>query len=106
MKNLAALIVIVFFTIGSSIAGSSPNLFQEISQKVKTDLSTITLNEHQEDFVLVQFKIYDGLIQIEKIEGSQLELKELIICELKDIHITTPYSESEIHSFNFTFEKR
>tara|TARA_B110000305_G_scaffold154647_1_gene171339 strand:+ start:2261 stop:2581 length:321 start_codon:yes stop_codon:yes gene_type:complete len=106
MKKVVVLIVMGLFTIGSSFAGSDPALIEEISQKVKIDLSSITLNEYEEDFVQVKFKIYDGLIQIVNIESSQLELMELIISELNEIHVRTPYSESEIYNFNFTFEKK
>ncbi|MCJ8288490.1 MAG: hypothetical protein HRT58_00545 [Crocinitomicaceae bacterium] len=106
MKKVVILIAMGLFTIGSSFAGSDPVLIEEISQKVTIDLSTITLDKYEKDFVLVQFKIYDGLIQIVKIEASQPELKYLIISELEEIHIKTPYSESEIHNFNFTFKKK
>ena len=106
MKKLIVLLAISILSVSTSLAGSDPALFQEISQKVNMDLSTITLDQYQEDFVQVQFKIYDGLILIENIEASQSELKDLIIKELKDIHISTPYSESEVHNFNFTFEKK
>ncbi|MFT5860047.1 MAG: hypothetical protein ACI865_002155 [Flavobacteriaceae bacterium] len=106
MKKVVVLIAMGLFTFGSSFAGSDPVLIDEISQKVKIDLSTITLDKYEADFVLVQFKIYDGLIQIIKVEASQPELRELVIAELKEIHVKTPYSESEIHNFNFTFEKK
>ncbi|MDX2362645.1 MAG: hypothetical protein QNK23_17685 [Crocinitomicaceae bacterium] len=106
MKRVIVLVAMGLFTIGSSFAGSDPVLIEEISQKVKIDLSMITLNEYEEDFVQVQFKIYDGLIQIVNIEASQAELMELVISELKEIHVRTPYSESEIHNYNFTFEKK
>jgi len=106
MKKTVVLIAMGLFTIGSSFAGSNPILTDEISQKVKIDLSTITLDKYEEDFVHVQFKIYNGLIQIVKIEGSQAELIGLIISELKEIHVQTPYSESEVHNFNFTFQKK
>ncbi|MDX2360965.1 MAG: hypothetical protein QNK23_09175 [Crocinitomicaceae bacterium] len=106
MKRIVVLIVIGLFTIGSSFAGSDPVLIEEISQKVNIDLSTITLDQYEEDFVQVQFMIYDGLIQIVNIEASQPELKELVISALKEIHIRTPYSESEIQNYIFTFEKK
>lgn len=106
MRNAIILIAIGLFTIGTSLAGSNPILIEEISQKVEIDLSTITLDQYQADFVHVQFKIYDGLIQIVNIEASQVILMELIMNELKEIHIRTPYSESEILNFNFTFEKK
>lgn len=106
MKKLIVLIAIGFFTIGTSHAGIDPVLTKEISQKVNVDLSSITLDEYSPDFVQVAFKIYDGLIQIVKIESSQAELMEIITRKLKEIHIRTPYSESEIHNFNFTFKKK
>lgn len=106
MKKVVVLVAMGLFTIGSSFAGSDPVLIDEISQKVNIDLSTITLDEYEVDFVQVQFKIYDGLIQIVKIEASQVELMELIISKLKEIHVRTPYNESEIHNYNFTFEKK
>ena len=106
MKKVIILIVMGLFTISSSFAASDPALAEEISQKVKINLSSITLDEYKADFVQVRFKIYDGLIKIVQIEASQTELKELIINELKEIHIITPYSESEVHNFNFTFVKK
>ena len=106
MKNLIILLAMGFLTIGSSYASSDPVLHKEISQKVNIDLSKITLDKYEEDFVLVEFKIYDGLIQIINIEESQLALKSLIIKSLEEIHVRTPYSETEIHSYNFTFEKK
>ena len=106
MKNLIVLIAMSLLTISSSFAGSDPGLIEEISQKVKINLSTIILDKYKKDFVKVQFKIYDGLIQIESIESSQVELMEMIANKLNEIHVKTPYSESEIHNFNFTFEKK
>lgn len=106
MRKVIVLVAIGLFTIGSSFAGSDPVLIKEIRQKVKIDLSTITLDQYSKDFVDVRFKIYDGVIQIIKIKASQLELKELILNELKEIHVRTPYSETEIHNYNFTFEKK
>ena len=106
MKKVVILIAMGLITIGSSFAGSDPVLIEEISQKVKINLSSITLDEYKKDFVQVKFKIYDGLIQIVNIKSSQIELMELIVKELDDIHVKTPYSESEIHNFNFTFEKK
>ena len=106
MKKLIVLIVMGLFTISSSFAGSNPELREEISQKVNIDLSSITLDKYEKDFVHVQFTIFDGLIQIENIEGSQLELMDLIISELEEIHVKTPYTENEIHNFNFTFTKK
>ena len=106
MKNLTILVALVFFTIGSSFASSDPLLHKEISQKVNVDLSTIILDKYEANFVLVEFKIYDGLIQIVNIEASQSALKSLIIKELEKLHVNTPYSESEIHNYNFTFEKK
>lgn len=106
MRKVIVLVAVGLLTIGSSFAGSDPVLIKEISQKVKIDLSTITLNQYSKDFVDVQFKIFDGVINIIKIEASQVELKELVMSELMDIHVKTPYSESEIHNYNFTFEKK
>ena len=106
MKNLIVLIAMSFFTIGSSFASSDPVLHEEISQKVNIDLSKIVLDKYETDFVLVEFKIYDGLIQIVNIEASQSVLKSLIIAALEEIHVGTPYNESEIHNYNFTFEKK
>jgi len=106
MKRLVVVMAMGFFTVGSSLAGSNPVLIEEISQKVNIDLSTITLDKFGKDFVHVQFKIYDGLIQVESIEASQVGLKELVIEELKEIHVRTPYSESEVHNYRFTFEKK
>lgn len=106
MKKLVVVMAMGFFTVGSSLAGTTPGLVDEISEKVSVDLSTITLDKFGEDFVKVQFKIYDGLIQIQNIEASQADLKELIIDELREIHVRTPYSESKIHNYKFTFEKK
>lgn len=106
MKRVIVLVATSLFIAGSCFAGFDPVLIKEIRQKVKIDLSTITLDAYDNDFVEVQFKIYDGVIQIEKIEASQLELMELVIKELKEIHIRTPYSESDVHQYNFTFEKK
>ncbi len=106
MKNIIVLFATAFFTINSSFASSDPMLSNEIRQKLKIDLSTIRLDQYSTDFVDVKFKIYDGVIKIIKIEASQLELKELVMTELLEIHIRTPYNENEIHNFNFTFEKK
>lgn len=106
MKRIVILVTMSLFIVGSCFAGFDPILTKEIRQKVKIDLSTITLGKYDLDFVEVQFKIYDGIIQIEKIEASQLELMELVIKELREIHIRTPYSESDIYKYNFTFEKK
>ncbi|MDG1330947.1 MAG: hypothetical protein P8P74_01350 [Crocinitomicaceae bacterium] len=106
MKKVIVLIAISLLNIGSSFAGSDPELKEEITQKVQIDLSGITLDKYEEDFVHVEFKIYDGLINVVNIKASQPELKELIMDKLNEIHIKTSYSENEIHNFNFTFKKK
>jgi hypothetical protein len=106
MKRIVVLIVMGLFSISMSFAESDPELIEEISEKVQIDLSAITLDQYEQDFVKVEFKIYDGLIQIVNIKASQPELKKLIISELKEIHVKNPYSESEVYNFNFTFKKK
>lgn len=42
------------------------------------------VDKYNEDYGLVQYIIYDGLIQTLKMDASQLNLKELIIVELQE----------------------
>lgn len=106
MKKVVVLVAISLFNIGFGFAGSDPELKEEITQKMQIDLSTITLDKYQGDFVNVQFKIFDGAIYVLNIEGSQDELKQLVMTKLNEIHVHTPYSESEVHNFKFTFKKK
>jgi PDZ domain-containing secreted protein len=104
MKKIIVLLAICLLTISSSFAQSVPGLKKEISQKVNVDLSSIHLNEKEDDFVKVKFKIYDGIIKVLNIEASQTILKDLIISKLNEIEITTPSNEIEVHNFHFTFK--
>ncbi|MFK7783884.1 MAG: hypothetical protein AB8B56_02150 [Crocinitomicaceae bacterium] len=106
MKKVVVLIAISLFNIGFGFAESDPELKEEITQKMQIDLSGITLGKYQDDFVNVQFRIFDGTIYVLDIQGSQNELKQLVIDQLNEIHVHTPYSESEVHNFKFTFKKQ
>ena len=104
MKNIVTLVALILLTIGSFTAQNNTNLKTEISEKVNVDLRKIKLDKNGNDFVQVKFKINDSLIQIVNIEASLVKLKDLIISELMEIQVRFPYSEHEIHNFNFTFE--
>ena len=106
MKRIVSLMVIGLFSISMSFAESNPELIEEIGEKVQIDLSAITLDQYEQDFVKVEFKIYDGLIQIVNIKASQPELRDMIISELEAIKVKNPYSETKVYNFNFTFKTK
>lgn len=106
MKKLIVLFVISLLTISSSFATKNPELIQEIERKVIVDLSGIQLNEHTQDYVMVNFKIIEDEIKILEISGTSLELKEIIIKELCEIEVDSNYNSDFTYRFKFTFELR
>ena len=105
MKKLILVVVFGFFSWSSLFAASTPGLDNEIGQKVVIDLSNIELDTYSEDYVLVSFKIVDGQIKINDIQGSQVELKKAIIKKLVQMEIESNYDANATYRYKFTFEK-
>jgi hypothetical protein len=105
MKKLIVAFVIGLLSMGTSFAASNPGLANEINEKVVIDLSDIELDQYSTDYVLVSFKIENGQIKINEIQGSQVELKKLIIKRLVQMNIESNYNADETYRYKFTFEK-
>ena len=105
MKSIITILVFVLFVSSFSFAGENPLLANEIRTKLSVDLSRITLNPWQKDFVKVSFHIVDGEIEILRIKGSLRELESIMEAELQNMHIESPYEEGITYEYRFTFEK-
>ena len=103
MKKLILIIGILAAT--ASFGAKNPSLNGEIVANVNPDLSMIELDESHQDFVIVSFSIKDSQISIVDILGSQEELIQLIISELRDMHIEGTYSDTAVFNCKFIFKK-
>ena len=105
MKTIIALLSAIVFSTGTSFATGNPDLVHEIKSKIFVDLSTIDINESGQDYVTVSFRIVDAEIKIMEIGSSNRELEKIIIRELNDIHVDSPYISGRTYVYRFTFEK-
>lgn len=105
MKKIIVALLIAILPIGVSFAGENPKLLKEIQRKITLDLSGINLEKSKENFVIVQFRIVEGSIDIIDMKGSGEELTELMLCELEEMFINTETDSKTIYQYKFTFEK-
>jgi len=105
MKKLVVLLAVGLLTISSSFSAVNPELVREIESKVFVDLSQIELDEYNQDYVMVSFKIIDHEIKIQEINSTNSELKSKIIDELYEMRIDSDYNSRETYMYKFTFEK-
>ena len=105
MKKLVVLFVIGLLTMSTGFEKGIPDLVREIEKKVIVDLSNVELSEVHPEYVIINFKIVNGQINIQGINGTSEELKEIITKELYEIHIDSEYSEDKSYIYRFTFEK-
>lgn len=103
MKKLV--IGLALFSSLWSFGSNNPELKNEIDRKMKIEFNDIELNQGYQDFVSVSFKINKGHIEIQDINGSSNELKELVITELNDLIINADYKEGEVYLYKFTFKR-
>ena len=106
MKSVIVLIVISVLSISTSFASVNPELRKEIERKVIVDLSKVDLNESNLDYVMVNFSIEQGKINIQEISSSNSELKEIILKKLYGLNIESESNEQQMYTYKFTFEKR
>ena len=104
MKKLALLLVMGLVAL-SSFGGNNPELSEEISEGMNIDLSTVELNEYEEDFVEVTFRVINGQIKIQGLKATQYELKRLVVKKLITMRIKSDYEAGKIYRCRFTFEK-
>ena len=104
MKKLVLVIVLGF----SSLSFGSPKsegIGAELKNKVSVDLSTIRLNMYEEDYVIVDFTIVDGMINIVEIGGTQNALVDLMVSELQTFVVESGYDKDKLYLYEFTLEK-
>lgn len=105
MKTAVLVFAISLFSFGASYASTNPNLKKEITKKVTIDLKQEGVSFSDKDFVKVSFTIDNGEILILELNATQEVLKELIIRELKEIHVQSEYGFNETYNYKFTFSK-
>lgn len=105
MKKVAVAFIVALLTFSNSFAGENPKLLKEIKRKITLDLSKIKLEQSKENFVLVQFRVKNGEIDVINVEGTEEKLTELMLCELEEMFINTKTDPHTIHQFKFTFTK-
>lgn len=103
MKKVIVFFAALFISV-SSFAGNGPTLAKEIRNKAFIDLSSISLDVFNRDFVSVKFKIVDGEIEILKINGSQDVLEERVQEKLESMQIDSDYEEDKVYVLKFKFE--
>lgn len=104
MKKLVLCLVLGFSTMSYSMPISG-GIGSELKNKVNVDLSAIQLNKYEEDYVLVDFKVVDGMIEIVKASGTQSDLIELMVSELQTLVVESGYEKDMVYRYKFTFEK-
>ena len=105
MKKVVLAIVVAFLAVNVSFAGDNPKLLKEIKRKITLDLSQLNLERSKEHFVLVQFRIVEGEIDVIDVKSSGQELTDLMLCELEEMFIKTKTDSKTIYQYKFTFEK-
>ena len=103
MKKVVVAFIASLLMVSSSFAISSPELQNELHEKLSIELGDIELNA--EDYVLVNFNIVDGRVKIENISSTKSALRNLIIIELMKLSIESSYDTEETYTYMFTFEK-
>lgn len=104
MKKALVLMVVSVFSINFSFASSNPNLTKEIERKLYVDLSYVNWNEEIQEVVIVEFKVVDGQISIQKIQGTNERLNPQIERKLEALCLHSDYDERELYTYKFTFE--
>lgn len=103
MKKLVAAVVLSLMTMSVSFAGENPKLLKEIKRKLTIDFSKVDLDDNQDNFVVVRFRIINQEVSIIETEGSK-ELEILMIDELQQMFIKSDSDSSVIHTYKFNFE--
>lgn len=104
MKQLIFIIAILTSNLCFG-AGGQP-LKNEITNKLILDLSKVELHKNHEDFVVVNFYISNGEIEITDITGTQKELIQKVKSKMSTLKIQQAYEEGVIYRYKFTFEKK
>lgn len=103
MKKLIFIVAILVSNLSFG-AGGHP-LKNEITNKLILDLSKIDLQKNHQDFVVVNFYISSGEIEITDITGTQKELVQKVKSKLSTLKIQQAYEEGTLYRYKFTFEK-
>ena len=103
MKKLIFIVAILISNI--SLGAGTPELKEEITNKLILDLSKIELDENNQDFVVVNFYIRNGEIEISEITGSQNQLIQKVKSKLCQLNIEHAYDEGKLYKYKFTFDK-
>ncbi|MFT6500292.1 MAG: hypothetical protein ACJASQ_000399 [Crocinitomicaceae bacterium] len=103
MKKLVAAVVLSLMTMSVSFAGENPKLLKEIKRKLTIDFSKVDLDDNQENYVVVRFRIINQEVSIIETKGSK-ELEILMIDELQQMFIKSDSDSNVIHTYKFNFE--
>ena len=104
MKKLIFIIAILVSNLSFGAAGHP--LKEEITNKLILDLSKVELHKNHQDFVVVNFYISSGEIEITDITGTQKELVQKVKSKLSTLKIQQAYEEGTLYRYKFTFEKK
>lgn len=105
MKKFVVLVWSILFLSSAAYSGENPKLFKEIQRKVKIDLSHLILKKSEVHYVIVKFQIINQEIDVIDIIGTEEELTDLMLCELKEMYIKTEAKEGEVFTYKFIFEQ-
>ena len=103
MKKIIFIVAILISNI--SLGAEVQPLKQEITNKLILDLSKVELDENNQDFVVVNFYICNGEIEVTEISGTQKQLIQKVKNKLSQLIIEQAYDESALYRYKFTFEK-
>lgn len=70
MKKIITVLAISISTITMSIASNIKTLTNEIKEKVTLDINGDKIDKNNQSFITVSFKIINGKVKIEEINGS------------------------------------
>lgn len=103
MKKLIFIVAILISNLSFG-AGGQP-LKNEITSKLILDLSKVELDRNNQDFVVVNFYVCNGVIEITEITGTQKQLVQKVKNKLSQLNIEQTYDEGSLYRYKFTFEK-
>lgn len=104
MKKLVALIALSLLTASASFAGENPKLWKEINRKLKVDVSQVSLSKEHKNYVVVQFRIVEGEIEILGSVGSET-LRLMIVEKLEEMDIKSEADASTVYRYKFNFSE-
>ena len=106
MKKIIATLAIMISVSSLSFATKNPSLAKEIKEKVTININNYEIDNFNKTFLTVKFKILNGKIKINKINGSTShKFNKQIINKLTHLNIESIYENEKEYTYKFILKK-